>query len=53
MNQAVKLPCWRKADQAALAHPNIEGAILHGPNSGGLGYRVAGHDMAEAALRLG
>lgn len=31
---------------------NIRGAILYGPNSGGLGYRVAGHDMIEAALRL-
>ncbi len=36
----------------ALARPNIKGAILYGPNSGGLGYRVAGHDMVEAALRL-
>ena len=31
---------------------NIRGAILYGPNAGGLGYRVAGHDMIEAALRL-
>ena len=30
---------------------NIKGAILYGPNSAGLGYRVAGHDMIEAALR--
>lgn len=30
---------------------NIKGAILYGPNSGGLGYRMAGHDMIEAALR--
>ncbi len=36
----------------ALGRPNIKGAILYGPNSGGLGYRVAGHDMVEAALRL-
>jgi hypothetical protein len=36
----------------ALGRPNIKGAILYGPNSAGLGYRVAGHDMVEAALRL-
>ena len=30
---------------------NIRGAILYGPNAGGLGYRAAGHDMIEAALR--
>ena len=36
----------------ALRRPNIKGAILYGPNSAGLGYRVAGHDMIEAALRL-
>ncbi len=35
----------------ALGRPNIKGAILYGPNSGGLGYRLAGHDMVEAALR--
>jgi len=35
----------------ALGRPNIKGAILYGPNSGGLGYRVTGHDMVEAALR--
>ena len=35
----------------ALGRPNIKGAILYGPNSGGLGTRVAGHDMVEAALR--
>ncbi|PZX14375.1 hypothetical protein LX81_02958 [Palleronia aestuarii] len=29
----------------------IKGAILYGPNPGGLGYRAAGHDMEEAALR--
>ncbi|MGG5808720.1 hypothetical protein [Falsiroseomonas sp. CW058] len=32
--------------------PNIAGAILYGPNSGGLGWRLAGHDMVEAALRV-
>jgi pimeloyl-ACP methyl ester carboxylesterase len=31
---------------------NIKGAILYGPNSAGLGYRAAGHDMIEAALRV-
>ena len=36
----------------ALTRPNIKGAILYGPNSGGLGYRAAKHDMIEAALRL-
>ena len=36
----------------ALQRPNVKGAILYGPNSAGLGYRVAGHDMIEAALRL-
>lgn len=35
----------------ALGRPNIRGAILYGPNSAGLGYRLAGHDMIEAALR--
>ncbi|WP_108398483.1 hypothetical protein [Devosia submarina] len=30
---------------------NIKGAILYGPNSAGLGYRVAGHDAIEGALR--
>ncbi len=39
------------ACRPALARPNIKGAILYGPNSGGLGYRPAGHDMIEAALR--
>jgi len=53
VNQTVRLPRWRKADQAVRARPNIEGAILYGPNSGGLGYGVFGHDMVEAALRLG
>ncbi len=31
---------------------NIKGAILFGPNAGGLGYRQVGHDMIEAALRV-
>jgi hypothetical protein len=35
----------------AIGNPNIKGAILYGPNAGGLGTRVAGHDMIEAALR--
>lgn len=35
-----------------LGWNNIRGAILYGPNSGGLGYRLAGHDMIEAALRV-
>ena len=34
-----------------LGRGNIRGAILYGPNSAGLGYRVAGHDMVEAVLR--
>jgi pimeloyl-ACP methyl ester carboxylesterase len=34
-----------------LGRTNIKGAILYGPNSAGLGYRLAGHDMVEAALR--
>ena len=34
-----------------LGRSNIKGAILYGPNSGGLGYRPKGHDMIEAALR--
>lgn len=34
-----------------VGNPNIKGAILYGPNAGGLGYRQAGHDMIEAALR--
>ncbi len=36
----------------ARGQPNIRGAILYGPNSGGLGWRLAGHDMVEAALRV-
>ena len=35
----------------ALGRANIKGAILYGPNAGGLGARVKGHDMIEAALR--
>lgn len=31
---------------------NIKGAILYGPNSAGLGYRLAGHDAIEGALRV-
>lgn len=32
--------------------PNIRGAILYGPNAGGLGYRFAPHgDLLEGALR--
>jgi pimeloyl-ACP methyl ester carboxylesterase len=34
-----------------LGRANIKGVILYGPNSAGLGYRLAGHDMIEAALR--
>lgn len=36
----------------ARGQPNIRGAILYGPNAGGLGWRLAGHDMIEAALRV-
>ncbi len=39
------------ACRPALGRANIKGAILYGPNSAGLGYRLAGHDMVEAALR--
>ncbi|SFB62523.1 hypothetical protein SAMN03159496_06053 [Rhizobium sp. NFR07] len=35
----------------ARALKNIKGAILYGPNSGALGYRLAGHDAVEGALR--
>ncbi|MGN7292502.1 hypothetical protein [Rhizobium sp. SAFR-030] len=31
---------------------NVKGAILYGPNSAGLGYRLAGHDAVEGALRV-
>ena len=39
------------ACRPARGWTNIKGAILYGPNSGGLGYRVVGHDLIEAALR--
>ena len=31
---------------------NVKGAILYGPNSAGLGFRLAGHDAVEGALRV-
>lgn len=37
--------------EAARGLTNIKGAILYGPNAGGLGYRLAGHDAVEGALR--
>jgi pimeloyl-ACP methyl ester carboxylesterase len=40
------------ACSAPRGWPNIKGAILYGPNSAGVGYRVAGHDLIEAALRV-
>jgi pimeloyl-ACP methyl ester carboxylesterase len=40
-----------KPCQGARGLGNIKGAILYGPNSGGLGYRLAGHDLVEGALR--
>ncbi len=47
--------CDRELPDGACRPPlgwtNIKGAILYGPNSAGLGYRLAGHDMIEAALR--
>jgi hypothetical protein len=36
----------------AVGLANVKGAILYGPNSGGLGYRLAGHDAIEGALRV-
>ncbi|CDZ54051.1 hypothetical protein [Neorhizobium galegae] len=36
----------------AVGLQNIKGAILYGPNSAGLGYRLAGHDAVEGALRV-
>lgn len=36
---------------AAFGLKNVRGAILYGPNSAGLGYRLAGHDLIEGALR--
>ncbi|WP_426959462.1 hypothetical protein [Muricoccus radiodurans] len=35
-----------------LGWTNIRGAILYGPNAAGLGHRLPGHDMIEAALRV-
>jgi pimeloyl-ACP methyl ester carboxylesterase len=35
-----------------IGDTRIKGAILLGPNSGGLGYRAPGQDMEEAAARL-
>ncbi|EUB99308.1 hypothetical protein PMI07_005589 [Rhizobium sp. CF080] len=35
----------------AVGLANIKGAILYGFNAGSLGYRAAGHDLREAALR--
>ena len=43
--------CRSGGCRPARGWANIKGAILYGPNSGGLGYRVAGHDLIEAALR--
>lgn len=37
--------------EPAAGMTNVKGAVLYGPNSAGLGYRVKGHDMIEAALR--
>ncbi|WP_313137873.1 hypothetical protein [Paracoccus jeotgali] len=36
----------------AIGDDRLKGAILYGPNPGGLGYRAPGHDMEEAALRV-
>ena len=41
-----------KPCKGARGLDNIKGAILYGPNSAGLGYRLAGHDLVEGALRL-
>jgi len=38
--------------EKAIGLSNIKGAILYGPNSAGLGYRLAGHDAVEGALRV-
>ncbi len=55
MHQNFVADCDRDQPGTACApprgQPNIRGAILYGPNSGGLGWRLAGHDMIEAALR--
>jgi pimeloyl-ACP methyl ester carboxylesterase len=37
--------------EAPVGLTNVKGAILYGPNSAGLGYRMAGHDAVEGALR--
>ncbi|MFC0406637.1 alpha/beta fold hydrolase [Roseomonas elaeocarpi] len=56
MQQNFVADCDRDQPDAACKPPrgwtNIRGAILYGPNSGGLGWRPAGHDMIEAALRV-
>ncbi|TPG44927.1 hypothetical protein EAH89_26525 [Roseomonas nepalensis] len=56
MHQNFVEDCDRDVPDGACRPPlgraNIRGAILYGPNSGGLGWRVAGHDMIEAALRV-
>lgn len=56
MHRNVVADCDRDMPEGACRAPlgwaNIRGAILYGPNSGGLGTRVAGHDMIEAALRI-
>ncbi|WP_043832066.1 hypothetical protein [Muricoccus aerilatus] len=56
MQQNFVADCDRDLPDGACRPPldrtNIRGAILYGPNSGGLGWRVAGHDMVEAALRV-
>jgi pimeloyl-ACP methyl ester carboxylesterase len=38
--------------ESAVGFSNVKGAILYGPNSAGLGYRLAGHDAVEGALRV-
>lgn len=38
--------------EAPVGLTNVKGAILYGPNSAGLGYRIAGHDAIEGALRV-
>lgn len=56
MHQNVFGDCHPDAPQQKCEPPrkwrNIRGAILYGPNAGGLGYRFAPHgDLLEAALR--
>jgi pimeloyl-ACP methyl ester carboxylesterase len=41
-----------KPCKPARGMKNVKGAILYGPNSAGLGYRLAGHDAVEGALRV-